>query len=357
MKKGFLGFLASLLSGVALAFGQSPQPLPSAPPAEAAQPAPTEVPSPSAAPAPATDAASTPTPQGPPVDRQPWNPSLYQGVRPPFGEPPHSWFSGLCPDLEQFWLSADYLLWVMRSEHVPALVTTNTSVLIGNTDVNQGTFSGGLFTGGVWLDDDHIFGFEGSYLFLAEQSRTFSAAGSTLTATTGLQGAEATGVIGLTGSDHYGVEMLFGFRYLALKDFLGLTGAAINPLDQFDTHNHYYAGQVGIRAESCYHGWLLGMVGKLALGANEETLDTAGASPGHFAHSQFAVVPEFGIQLGYQLSRHARLVAGYTLVYWSEVVRSGDQIVGVTGPTAAAFSFHQTDFWAQGGNFGLEFRY
>ena len=338
MRKGFLGSLATLLAGAGLTLAQAP---PSEPgPAEAAKSAPEAT----------GNAVPTPAPEPAPVDLQPWNPSLKQGVRSPYPELSHGWLSGLCPDLGEFWLSGDYLLWAMKSEHLPAL--------IGTPDVNQGAFSGGRFAGGVWLDDDHMFGFEGTYFFLAEQSRTLSAAGTTLTATTGLQGAEATGIIGLCGSDRYGAEMLLGFRYLALKDFLGLTGATVDPLDQFETRNHYYAGQVGLRAESCYKGMLLGVVGKLALGANEETLDTAGAFRRHFAHSQFAVVPELGIQLGYQLTRHATLSAGYTFVYWSDAARSGDQIVrGVTGPASPAFSFRETDFWAQGGHFGLEFRY
>src|SRR5207245_2213187 len=104
-----------------------------------------------------------------PVDRQPWNPSLKQGAEWPYPELPHRWFSGLCPDLGQFWLSADYLLWAMKGGCLPPLITTSppdslgilgqpgTTILIGDRDVNRGAFSGGRFVGGVWLDDDHIF--------------------------------------------------------------------------------------------------------------------------------------------------------------------------------------------------------
>ena len=96
------------------------------------------------------------------------------------------------------------------------------------------------------------------------------------------------------------------------------------------------------------------------------------SNSGRFVHGRFAVVPELDVRLGYQLSRHARLFAGYTFLYWSEVVRAGDQIdtslnatqVPVVrpagpllGPARPAFSFHGTDLWAQGGTFGLEFRY
>jgi hypothetical protein len=80
-------------------------------------------------------------------------------------------------------------------------------------------------------------------------------------------------------------------------------------------------------------------------------------------------IEEFGSG---QLSRHLRLFAGYTLLYWSTVVRAADQIdpglnatqvpvvrpAGtLSGPARPAFSFHETDFWAQGGAFGVELRY
>jgi hypothetical protein len=443
MRKGFLGSLATLLTGAGLALAQAPPSGP--PPAEATKSAPAAA---------ARNAAYTPVAEPAAVDRQPWNPSLEQAVHSPYPEPPHGWLSGLCPDLGEFWLSGDYLLWAMKGGRLPPLVTTGsptslgvlgqpgTSVVIGDRDVNPGPFSGGRFVGGVWLDDDHIFGFEGSYFFLAERSVNEGAASSggpnspilalpffnvlanqedaevlafpgqqaasvQVSATTSLQGAEATGVVGIYHCGDSRLEMLLGFRFLELDDRLGIAqqlslvsntpangGPVLNQLDQFDVGNRYYAGQLGLRAETCYRGFLVGVVGKLALGANEEIADIAGVSRlafpagkplispggllalptniGRFTHSQFAVVPELGIRLGYQIAPYVRLFAGYTFLYWSEVVRSGDQIDrglntmqlpvvqpagSLAGPARPAFSFHETDFWAQGGSFGLEFRY
>jgi hypothetical protein len=59
---------------------------------------------------------------------------------------------------------------------------------------------------------------------------------------------------------------------------------------------------------------------------------------------------------------------GYSLVYWSKVIRAGEQIdlnvnpsqfppgdlVGAPQPQFRAVT---TDFWAQGLNFGLDFRF
>jgi hypothetical protein len=60
---------------------------------------------------------------------------------------------------------------------------------------------------------------------------------------------------------------------------------------------------------------------------------------------------------------------GYNFLYWSNVIRPGNQVDrvinpnllppanGLGGPNRPTFEFHGSDFWAQGVSFGLEFRY
>jgi hypothetical protein len=91
------------------------------------------------------------------------------------------------------------------------------------------------------------------------------------------------------------------------------------------------------------------------------------------SRDQFAIVPELGLKVGYQLTHQLRFYAGYDLLYISKVLRPGDQIdrginvsqtvqstiagnAAATG-TRPAFAFADSDFWAQGINLGLEFRY
>jgi hypothetical protein len=88
---------------------------------------------------------------------------------------------------------------------------------------------------------------------------------------------------------------------------------------------------------------------------------------GSYSRDVFAVVPEIDLNVGYQVTPHARLEAGYSFIYWSNVVRAGDQIdtsvnasyippgqTVVGDPTRPRFAFEQTSFWAQGVNFGLK---
>ena len=73
--------------------------------------------------------------------------------------------------------------------------------------------------------------------------------------------------------------------------------------------------------------------------------------------------------IGYQLTPQIKLFAGYSLLWFSTVARAGEQIdpVGNTtvfpilsgngplvGPARPAFRFVESDFWAQGLNFGVE---
>ncbi len=47
---------------------------------------------------------------------------------------------------------------------------------------------------------------------------------------------------------------------------------------------------------------------------------------GTYRQDEFAVVPELNLNLGYQLTDHFRVMLGYTAIYWSNVVRPGQQI-------------------------------
>ena len=47
---------------------------------------------------------------------------------------------------------------------------------------------------------------------------------------------------------------------------------------------------------------------------------------GMYKQNQFSVVPELNLDLGYQLTDHLKATFGYTFIYWSNVVRAGDQI-------------------------------
>lgn len=320
-----------------------------------------------------------------------------------------------------------------------------TSVLIGESGLDGRYRSGARFTAGFTLNDRQTLGIEGSYFFLGRRgisdtrfgfgapngpvlARPFfnvvtgaedaelvvspNTLGGSVRVTTDsqLQGSELNLVGGLHSTcDACGnstqINGLVGFRYLELSERLGITedllalpgvpvlaGNTFLVRDRFDTHNQFYGGMVGLRAELRRSRISLIFNSKLALGGTHETVTRRGAtrftSPAGTATDQdggllvlptnsgtvhgnsFAVVPEVGLTLGWNITDRLRATIGYSLLYWSEVARPGDQIdrginpsqiptsLGpgtLLGAARPAPSLRGGDFWAQGITFGLEF--
>jgi hypothetical protein len=214
------------------------------------------------------------------------------------------------------------------------------------------------------------------------------------------------------------IQLLAGFRYLNMDDNLDLSfsrtnvagsgssveflgkpfadpGATVSSLDAFNTRNQFYGGQVGARSDFRFGQVALGLTGKIALGDTHEVVNINGTSSvgnlsgppiatanvgqfagpsniGRTANDQFAVVPEAEIKLSYFFCENVRAFVGYNILYWSRVVRAGDQVdltvdtrgdpidPGFVAKSTTLFpqsQFNHTDFWAQGIDIGMEFRY
>jgi hypothetical protein len=212
---------------------------------------------------------------------------------------------------------------------------------------------------------------------------------------------------------NYHIDLLGGFRYLELRETLNISenpmtltaipfrgdvlpaGSAFLVSDGFATRNQFFGGQLGLDGEYRYGRWLFfGASAKLALGSMHQAVDVAGttaatvggvttvapagflalgSNSGHFSRDRFAVVPEVGLKVGCQITDHLRATVGYSFLYVSSVVRPGDQIdttintsqlpraggvLGtLVGPARPLMPFNTTSYWAQGFNFGLEYKY
>ena len=211
------------------------------------------------------------------------------------------------------------------------------------------------------------------------------------------------------------IDALGGFRYLSLSEAFDLTqpslelaggvtdflGAAIQTgdveviRDAFAARSQFFGGQIGLRSEFDRGPFYAEFTGKVGLGDSHESVLVSGATTllpaathvpavatggflatttniGRKVRDRFAVVPEAGVNLGYQPCPLVRLFVGYSFLYWSDVVRAADQIDRtvnltavpssgtfgtLTGPARPAVPFRTSDFWAQGVNFGFELRY
>ncbi len=213
----------------------------------------------------------------------------------------------------------------------------------------------------------------------------------------------------------WNTDFLAGVRYMNLNEGLnvlqnttvlpggvaGFNGGLVRSpgtltiADQFQTGNYFYGGQVGLQNMLMKGRYFVGLNAKVALGSTYQvsnivgtsTLSGTGAAPttvaggllalpsnmGLHSRDAFSVVPEVGVNLGFELFKHVRIYGGYNFLYWSDVVRPGDQIdraINTTQvPTSLAFKpgpatpaqpavlNSTTDFFAHGFNAGVAIRY
>jgi hypothetical protein len=207
-------------------------------------------------------------------------------------------------------------------------------------------------------------------------------------------------------------SLLGGFRYADLREDLQIHNPTTDLLfgnvmilnDAFQTTNQFYGGQFGARLAVATERFGLDLTGKFAVGSAHQIVNIEGnitqlgpnplvpPGPGTFPggiftqltnigrHNPnpftipFAVLPSLDLRVGYQVTEWLRVSAGYEVLYWTQVLRPGndiDRVVNLSqnavldpsgvgtlvGAARPAPLFVRSDFWAQGISLGLEFRY
>ena len=230
-----------------------------------------------------------------------------------------------------------------------------------------------------------------------------------INSTTDLLGAEANMRKVLSCDPCGRTDVIFGFRYMRLRDQLSIFedltatsndpgaaapfGTRIQVFDKFTTTNDFYGGQIGLAGERRYGNWILGYRGTVALGITHQkttiTGSTATKTPdgdtshsvggllalptniGEYTSDRFSFIPEAQLTLGYQLTKNLRVFGGYNFMYWTNVLRAGEQIdrtvnasfipnpggAAGTGALRPAYSRNDTSYWAHGWSVGMEFRW
>jgi hypothetical protein len=202
------------------------------------------------------------------------------------------------------------------------------------------------------------------------------------------------------------IDLLCGLRYLNLNDKLTIseqisfgpaapapfTSAHVTVNDSFHTRNEFFGGQVGVDATYCHGPWDVDVRSKLALGNTRQSVVIDGleqiigpdgrlqtfvggllalpSNMGRRVHDRFTVIPELDLEVGYQFARQWRAFVGYNFLYWTNVLRAGQQIDPLLDPSQIPnfgvvvgprnhpeVPFTQSGFWAQGITVGLEFKY
>lgn len=340
------------------------------------------------------------------------------------------------------WHTLELLIWWPRAAPLPPLVSAGgptgaAQTVVGGRSIDTPAGGGGRFTVGFAVNDEQTAGLAVTYLFLGTATATATVgdllvpparavARPILRADTGerdtvpvalpgrstgvvtamttsrVTGWEITGVTNLYAASHARVNALAGYRYFMLNEglrveqltlFPGASPVLFNAADQFDAHNRFHGGQLGLSADLTRGAVFVEATGKVALGQGVSVVRASGqtvaASPGpavvyhpagvlgqpsnsgRFVLSGFAVLPEAAVRVGYRFADRSRFYVGYNFIYLSEAARPGQQVDLTLDPVAVPIAgrgvvgagdrpvpvLTRGDFWTQGLTFGLEYRY
>ena len=194
---------------------------------------------------------------------------------------------------------------------------------------------------------------------------------------------------------------VLGYRYMKLEDDIGISEniESLDPAnpstsaiqDGFTTDNIFNGVEVGAVYEADRGPLFIEAFSKIAVGNNHQVANITGFSDitelgllerfpggvlaqrtniGSYSRDELALIPQLGLTLGWRVTRRFSLTMGYTLVYFSNVVRAGDQIstdinpnlfpreaTPFSGALRPEFAWRESDFWANGLSFGGDFRW
>ncbi len=201
----------------------------------------------------------------------------------------------------------------------------------------------------------------------------------------------------------YRLDSLVGYRYLELSEGVEiyedmtatdpqgplLLGTRLELQDLFTSESRFQGVELGLAAEASGTRYFISGECRVALGQTQHRLKIDGATlvsvPGEpdvgfpggllapggnweYTDQEFSVVPQADIRVGRRFSDRMRISVGYSLLYWSQVVRAGEHISTTLnsnqlplygGPplTASAMPLQSSSFWAQGLSFRFEWQY
>lgn len=162
------------------------------------------------------------------------------------------------------------------------------------------------------------------------------------------------------------MEGFVGYTYLNLDDDLTISdskrviggggglvvGTTLDELDAFSTANDFHGAALGVRSQTCYGGWSIATMLKLGLGSTRSQWTARGATTtsvplaaggsdvvtrntgllvqdsnrGSRSRNEFSVAPELRLLVSRRMNQDWSVNVGYHLLYWSRVLRAGQQI-------------------------------
>lgn len=195
----------------------------------------------------------------------------------------------------------------------------------------------------------------------------------------------------------YRMDLVGGYHVIRLDDGLGLStsqevlangqgfpiGTTVDIYDTFKARNEMHGASLGMITELDQGCWSLKSLFKVTVANTHQTVTIAGqtvvdqglgpvtvpnagtfaqaSNIGTYERDRMTAIPELGFTLGYSLNDCVKLTGGYTAIYFPNVVLAGDHVDTRVSPSQVnafpAFTWQETDHWAQAITMGLEWNY
>ncbi len=205
-------------------------------------------------------------------------------------------------------------------------------------------------------------------------------------------GSDLSGHLLLARSGSFRTDLVAGWTYNQLRNrttlhtrsvnqFTGdliTNGTVFTTTDSFATDNKFNGAHLGVLSSVVRNRASFQTLAKIAFGnmrsrstiAGSSTINATTDNQGLFAlptnigtttSDNFAFLPELGIKMGYCVRPNVHVTVGYTLLVWSDVMLSGEQIDPVLnlsglGPRPIPLNKH-TSYWMQSVDAGLNFTF
>jgi hypothetical protein len=170
-------------------------------------------------------------------------------------------------------------------------------------------------------------------------------------------------------------------------------GSLVAVQDRFGTQNCFNGGQIGATYERRWGNFDVDARASIAFGVTNQQLDISGFQTvtlpgraaqsfrggllavgpnlGDFSRDRFSVAPEMTLNFGYWITPNFKLYAGYNFLYWTDVIRPGEQIdrvvnlsyvpnappVGASNQVRPQALFAESNMLVHGVQIGLEWRW
>jgi len=198
----------------------------------------------------------------------------------------------------------------------------------------------------------------------------------------------------------YRLDLIGGYRYFYLNESLKIAenttstatggsipvGTTLGIDDNFGGRNTFNGGQMGLMLTYTNCRWTCDLMTKVAVGSMDQIVNIGGSTTvtvpsetpvtnpggflalgsnsGSYERTRLSAIPEFDLNLSYQLNNHWKITAGYMFMYVANVVRPAEQTDSFINPNEfppttgggglPRFVFSDNDMWVQGINVGME---